>query len=444
MPEDVWPELKARAVCDQAVSPALARPLRDDIVATCGRVCRRRSRAPLGPSPGQQGLDLIVWIGGCCLFRGATFGQLSADFAALVSNFGVAYRPRYEGFGDQPMIKLIKALFMTLVVFGLAPTAMAKDWSLVRFSYSSGWDALPAIVAQERGFFAEQGLVVSGMPVSVAKAVAVSLGVGTTDLAAIPQETLLTILGAKVPVTVVSMGGCCVPMELVVPVSDTQTTSLTNLKGKAIGISEASPAYPVLIRLLNRARMRPSDVQIKFLPAARLTQAFKQKFADAVFDTQHFTATLTETKQGRVVTAAETVAKELGNIDAMPLVVRTELIAKEPDVVQKFVNAWIRAQVYIRQDPVDAAKLLQIFFHRQGITVADGLALSWVKMIKYDHYVWGKAEIADAEYNSWAIKTGGLAKTEVKLTGAVNNTFSERAFSQLEKESGANAGKAKP
>jgi transposase-like protein len=38
VPEDVWPEFKARAVaCYQAASPALARLLRDDIVATYGR-----------------------------------------------------------------------------------------------------------------------------------------------------------------------------------------------------------------------------------------------------------------------------------------------------------------------------------------------------------------------------------------------------------------------
>ncbi len=38
VPEDVWPELKVRAqACYQAASPALARLLRDDIVATYGR-----------------------------------------------------------------------------------------------------------------------------------------------------------------------------------------------------------------------------------------------------------------------------------------------------------------------------------------------------------------------------------------------------------------------
>jgi transposase-like protein len=38
MPEDVWPEFKARAAaCYQAASPALARLLRDDIAATYGK-----------------------------------------------------------------------------------------------------------------------------------------------------------------------------------------------------------------------------------------------------------------------------------------------------------------------------------------------------------------------------------------------------------------------
>ena len=38
VPENLWPEFKARAAaCYQAASPALARLLKDDIVATCGR-----------------------------------------------------------------------------------------------------------------------------------------------------------------------------------------------------------------------------------------------------------------------------------------------------------------------------------------------------------------------------------------------------------------------
>jgi ABC-type nitrate/sulfonate/bicarbonate transport system substrate-binding protein len=55
--------------------------------------------------------------------------------------------------------------------FGAAST-------LVRLSFSSGWDALPAVVAIERGFFAQEELVVSGMAVSSAQAVINSLAAG--------------------------------------------------------------------------------------------------------------------------------------------------------------------------------------------------------------------------------------------------------------------------
>ena len=314
--------------------------------------------------------------------------------------------------------------------------AKDKDWSLVRFSYSSGWDALPAIVATERGFFAEQGLVASGLAVSSGQAVAVSLGVGTTDFAALPQETLLYMAASKIPVSVVSMNGWGVPMELVVPKSDATTHSIADLKGKAIAVTDASSAYPILIRLLNNARLRPSDVKIRFLAANQLTHAFTEKRADAVFETRYFTETLTQASQGgRVVTGPEDITKALGDINAMPLVVRTELIAKEPEVVQKFINAWVRAQYYIRQDPVDCAKLLQIFLHRQGVPVADGLALNWVKMPNYNHFVWQAADIADADYNGWAMKTGGVLKVEPKIDGMINNSFAERAVAQLEQTS---------
>jgi transposase-like protein len=67
MPEDVWPEFKARAAaCYQAASPALARLLHDDIAATYGKdlpsavacldddfeACIAHLRFPLGHRPG--------------------------------------------------------------------------------------------------------------------------------------------------------------------------------------------------------------------------------------------------------------------------------------------------------------------------------------------------------------------------------------------------------
>lgn len=308
---------------------------------------------------------------------------------------------------------------------------------LVRFSFSSGWDALPAIVAIERGFFAQEGLVVSGLAVPSSRAVMESLAAGSTDFAAIPQRTLLVMAAAQAPVKVIATNGWGTETELVVPKGDTGVKSITDLKGKTIAVGQGSEAHPVLIRLLNRAKIRPSEVTIKLLSPAELTRAFQNRLADAVIESRHFTTVLLKNEQARVVLSHKNIVEAIGLVGAGPLVAQTSLIDKEPATVQKFVNAWIKALTYIGQDRADAAQLLRIFFHRQGTLVSDELVTSWVGMTRYDRFVWSPADIADAEYNGWALKEGGVLKVLPKLDGYIENRFAEQALKQLARSTGA-------
>ena len=136
-------------------------------------------------------------------------------------------------------------------LFALFPVrAPAAQWELARLAFSSGWDGLPASVAIERGFFAQEGLVVSGLAATSAQHVINSLAAGTTDFAAVPQRTLLAMAALKVPVKVVSVNGWGTEMELVVPKDDAAVKTMADLKGKAIAVGVGSEAYPALIRLV--------------------------------------------------------------------------------------------------------------------------------------------------------------------------------------------------
>lgn len=101
-------------------------------------------------------------------------------------------------------VTAIPAVLM-IAVLCFAESVQGEEWKLVRFSYSSGWDALPAIVAIERGFFAKEQLVVSGLTATSAEVVANSLVNGSTDVAALPQRTLLALAAIQLPVRIVSM-----------------------------------------------------------------------------------------------------------------------------------------------------------------------------------------------------------------------------------------------
>jgi ABC-type nitrate/sulfonate/bicarbonate transport system substrate-binding protein len=335
--------------------------------------------------------------------------------------------------------------FLVVVAFLLFGTThgIAQKSNLIRLTFGTGWDALPALVAIERGFFAqEKELVVSGMSVSSTRALIQSIATGSSDFVAISQRTLLFLAAAKQPVKVVAMNGWGTKLELVVPKGNTTTKSLADLRGKTIGIGRGSETLPVLIRLLNRAKMRPTDVKVKYLSAVGVTEAFKKKHADAVIEMRQFTSVLTQKGQGRVVLKHENIVKEIGYIGAMPLVTRNSLIEKEPATVQKVVNGWVKALAYIQGNPEDSARILRIFFHRQGTTVSAGLARSWINMTRYDQYSWSPGALVDAGYNGWGMKEGGVLKVLPKLDGYVDNRFVNKAVKALE-QAGASSQKGK-
>src|SRR5690606_23938516 len=91
----------------------------------------------------------------------------------------------------------IAILALSLAIKNLA--AQTKDGGeqrLVRISYSTGWDALPIVVALERGLFARHGLIVSGVAAGSAGVLAQSLHAGSTDIAIMPQRAFLAMADA--------------------------------------------------------------------------------------------------------------------------------------------------------------------------------------------------------------------------------------------------------
>jgi ABC-type nitrate/sulfonate/bicarbonate transport system substrate-binding protein len=309
----------------------------------------------------------------------------------------------------------------------------AAEKKLARLTFSSGWDALPALVALERGFFDQEQLVVSGLTVSSAAAVMRSVASRTTDFASVPQRMLLIMVALKLPIKAISMNGWGKKMELVVPKEDTKTKSISDLKGKTIAMTNGSEVLPALIRLINKERLHPTEIKVKYLPAEKLTKAFKDKLADAVFESKHFTSPLVQGGGGRLVIGHQEIVNSLGFIGGAPLITSKAMVEKEPETVQKFVNAWVKALFYIQQDPKDAARLLQIFFHRQGVPVSKKLAASWVGMTRYDRYIWSPADIADAEYNGWGLKESGVLKIIPKIGEYTDNRFALRALEKIKK-----------
>ncbi len=323
------------------------------------------------------------------------------------------------------------SLGLALIAATIGLARAAENTTLARLTFSSGWDALPAIVGIERGFFAQEGLVISGLATTSPEAVINSLAAGSTDFAVVPQRVMLVMVAAKAPIKIIAMGGWGTELELVAR-PDAKIKSVADLKGKTVATLRGSEALPALVRLLNQAKLKPSDLKIEAMSADALVKVLADKKADAVFETRHFTGPLVQNKSGVVALDADAITKAIGWIDAIPLVTRAETAAKDPKLVQKFTNGWVKALAYIQQDPQDAARLLGIFFHRQGVRVTPEMSNSWVAMTRYDQSGWSDAAIADAEYNGWGLSAAKILKAAPKLKGFVDNRFATAAAKSLQ------------
>lgn len=307
-----------------------------------------------------------------------------------------------------------------------------KPDTLARLTFSSGWDALPAIVGIERGFFAHEGLVVSGLAVTDGEAVMKSLTAGTTDFAALPQRTFLVMVAAKLPVKALAMNGWGTRAQLVVSPSLAEAKSIRDLKGKTIATNTGSEVIPALFRLLSQSRMKASDVVVVQLGAEDLVVALPDKKVDAVFASAHFTEPLVAHGDARVLLSNTDIVKATGYVGAQPLVASDKTLERDPAMVQKFVNGWVKANLYIEQDPDDAARLLQIFFHRQGVVATPEQTKAWVQMTHHDRSVWSKDDISDADENGWGLVEGGILKVRPKLDGYVDSSFARKATAELD------------
>ncbi len=322
-------------------------------------------------------------------------------------------------------------VFTVVLLFGAATESRAQD-NLVRLTYSTGWDALPALVGIDRGFFAAEGLVVNGLQANNTAGAIQSVVVGSSDFALLPQRAMLVMAAEELDFAVVSMNGWGTEMELVVPSADTATKSVKDLKGKTILTVSGSEALPALIRLLNAAQLAVNDVTIAQVQPNQLVQLFQQPDSHAVFDTRHYTKALVDNQSGRTVMSNNDVEKTIGRIGASPLIANKSTLETDAGKVQRFLNAWVRSLAYIREDPEDAAAVLQIFFHRQGLKLETELAKSWIGMTRYDRYTWSAGDVADAEYNGWGLMTGQVLKVQPKLNGYIDNRFAEAAAKQLQ------------
>ena len=272
-----------------------------------------------------------------------------------------------------------------LIIFLLCSSSRAAD--KLRFGFPDlAAQFIPLPLAEQRGFFKEEGL--QGEFIRIRPAVSLAaMASGEIDYDAVIGNGI----GAAIRGLPVKVVACFLPATPIALIVRPEFKSVQELKGKAIGLNTFGGTLESIARLIVKHFGLDPDKDVKFLATGTADSRFaamKQGLTAATLGSAPLD--FLGNKLGFVVLAR---ANELFSFPASGLVATVKSIKERPDEIKRVIKAGIKANRYIHQN-------------REGTMQ---MMMSWLKIDK---------EIAGATYQSVAKAfndDGGLTEKGLRV-----------------------------
>ncbi|MBD2504157.1 aliphatic sulfonate ABC transporter substrate-binding protein [Anabaena azotica] len=141
-------------------------------------------------------------------------------------------------------------------------------------------------------------------------------------------------------------------VSLIVP-TNSPIKSIADLKGKKVAFQKASIGHYLLVRALESAGLKLSDVQSVFLPPPDANVAFSQGKVDAWFIWEPFVTRNAKNKVGRVLVDGGSL-RDTGNFYSTS----RQFYQANPEVIKIFLEELEKADLWTRDHPQEVAQLL--------------------------------------------------------------------------------------
>jgi len=250
---------------------------------------------------------------------------------------------------EKKILAAAAAIVVVVAAVGVAFVMSApseKDTMELRITYSNKIDYEPLIIAQEMGFFKDEGLNVTVLIVSGGIQSAEALATGSADMGAMGDAPGVTLMaknmGAKL---IASYGGGEGQHRLV---GWTDITSVTDLVGKKIGVQFGSSSQGALLRLLEANGLSDDDVTQVSLSPADMPNAMKTRQVDAVIGSEPWPTNVENACGADVHEIAN--SSGLGSTYPLVLMVTQKVADEKPEAITAALRAIDRAIKYMETD----------------------------------------------------------------------------------------------
>lgn len=225
------------------------------------------------------------------------------------------------------------------------PTPEEPEWATIKVIYHPTIGGSTAIAtAINEGFFEDEYLDVKLQMYTSGPPEIAAMVAGQADVGFIGSGAAWLAFSGQV--NIVALDNIALTEEILTR-SDSGITSIADLAGKTIAVQEGAAGYTLLTVALQEAGLSFSDVKVLNISNDNLASTFNDKSIDAWAGWKPATTSLKEALGG------EGTYTLLANNATYPeyafpstWVASKDFVAEHPDVLQRFINALTKAQVF--------------------------------------------------------------------------------------------------
>lgn len=212
----------------------------------------------------------------------------------------------------------------------------------------------PVIVAQAKGYFTREGLLVTIQPYTTGKATLDAVFQGQANLGTTGDLPVMFAAMNRQPISIVATIATAENDLGIVGRKDKGIVTPASLKGKRIGVTLVSGGHFVLDAFLTRQKLLISDVKIRNLKPDELADALAKGEVDAVSTWQPHLGTLQTQLGGNGTTFLSGGIYDV----ALNLAGSRDYVANHPETIKKVLRALISAGQFCKEKPDAARELL--------------------------------------------------------------------------------------
>jgi NitT/TauT family transport system substrate-binding protein len=228
--------------------------------------------------------------------------------------------------------------FVALIAFALSACDQISDTPLsIAINDWTGYQ--PLLLARDLGYLDNQHVHLATLGSTTESMQKFRAGVVDAVSVTLDEALLLKAEGYHITVVLVmdiSNGADAI-------VAKPSIHSLSQLKGKRIGVENTALGAYILARALDRAGISVSDIKTRPINASEQVSAFRNSNIDAVVSFEPVKSQLIE-KGGHVVFDSSMIPDEIVDV----LVVRDSALKQHEDTIKAITRAWFKTLKYMR------------------------------------------------------------------------------------------------